>query len=368
MPQILRQVGLDPALELESDGTLVFEKQVAFAGDFVKVDANGEKRRFSLTPDVLDVLERDTNRMIEAGVRVPSPLQHSRSPEDNRGTWSKFYRKRDSKNREGLFGRFVPRDAKAAELAKTSDVSVWLLPDYTDGTNNKYDYVVRHVALTDYPVINSMDQFKQLAASEDAEVVISQNPENPDRSKNMKPIIAALSLELSEDVLKDEKKTEELVLAEVKRLVDDHKKSSESTKKLETELSEAKSQVKLLETKLADHKDVKTYDKLTLSLFRDNREGRIDRLVSDHKITPASARALKDTWCRESIMTRGLELSDDGKDELFETLLKTLSDREGLDLAEESGGQGKAELYELSEDDRKENYLLKDMDRRRSAS
>src|SRR5690606_3005737 len=129
------------------------------------------------------------------------------------------------------------RDAEAAKLAKTSDVSVWLLPDYEDGNRNKYDYVVRHVALTDYPVISSMDRFKQIAASEGADVLASWTTNDDRRQQMLTKLIQTLGLQLSEDQNKDEAKQTELVLAEITRLVDEQKKTGEATKKLEAELT-----------------------------------------------------------------------------------------------------------------------------------
>lgn len=143
-----------------SNQSLVFEKEHAYVGDFSTGDA-----QFTLDASALTHIANETNKYISAGNEVNLPIEHTDDPEKNRGRAFDFSVRIDSNGRTGLFSKVEFRDDESAVLAKTAKTSIFCPSEYTDGKGTKYIRPVRHVALTDYPVIPGLEGFKPIVAS-----------------------------------------------------------------------------------------------------------------------------------------------------------------------------------------------------------
>lgn len=150
----------------EWDG-LTFRKELIYADDFHKRNATSDQK-FTIDEMKLAHWEHVGNQMIADGVKVPTPLKHTDSPEANRGQIIRYERGTNSKGVPALYGVVKFRDAEAAKLANSTDISIFVpeTPFY-NGKGKKYEYGIRHVALTDYPVIPGLEGFIPIAASFD---------------------------------------------------------------------------------------------------------------------------------------------------------------------------------------------------------
>lgn len=154
-------------LEGEEWDGLTFRKELIYADSFVKRN-DTTHQAFTIDEMKLAHWERTGNEMIADGVKVPTPLKHTDSPEASRGHIIRYERGVNSRGVPALYGIFKFRDAEAAKLAATTDISIYVpeKPVY-NGHGKKYEYPIRHVALTDYPVINGLEPFQPIAASYD---------------------------------------------------------------------------------------------------------------------------------------------------------------------------------------------------------
>lgn len=154
-------------LEGEEWDGLTFRKELIYADSFVKRN-DTTHQEFTIDEMKLAHWERVGNEMIADGVKVPTPLKHTDSPEASRGHIIRYERGINSRGVPALYGIFKFRDAEAAKLAATTDISIYVPenPVY-NGHGKKYEYPIRHVALTDYPVINKLEPFQPIAASYD---------------------------------------------------------------------------------------------------------------------------------------------------------------------------------------------------------
>ena len=159
-----------PGLALNNDKTgLTFRKELIYEnlpGETFKKKTADHDQEFTVDEDRLDHWCNVGNTMLHNGVKVPVPLKHTDEPEKNRGQVLRFERGTNEEGREALFGVIKFRDAEAAKLAASTDVSIFV-PDKPvyDGFGNEYIQPIRHVCCTDYPVIPKLGGFEAIAAS-----------------------------------------------------------------------------------------------------------------------------------------------------------------------------------------------------------
>lgn len=147
---------------------LTFRKELIYADDFHK-KTDTVDQQFTVDTLKLDHWCNYGNTMLQNGVAVPVPIKHTTDPEARRGSVIRFERGLNDHGKEALFGVIRFRDRQAAKLAKSSDVSIFVPKEVvTDGKGREYPYVVRHVCLTDYPVIPGLSGFDAIAASLDS--------------------------------------------------------------------------------------------------------------------------------------------------------------------------------------------------------
>jgi|SRR6185437_6858294 len=148
---------------------LISRKELAYPGTFVKVDDNGETQ-FELPVDEfqLEHWVRTFNQMAHDGIPVPVPIGHTTDPEARRGTVVKMaVEPSEHPNRRGqpaLFAYIKWRRPEYKEQFRESDVSLFMPHEFTSGVGKRYARPIRHVAITDYPVVPALSKFSDVAA------------------------------------------------------------------------------------------------------------------------------------------------------------------------------------------------------------
>lgn len=134
-----------------------FRKEIVRAGRYTK-DADGLE--FSVTPEMLDRFAASTSAYLMAGNKIPMPVTHTDDPEANRGWVRDVYRDGDS-----LYATCDLVGDDGIKLAGTCDVSIFAPPEYTDGSGNRYQWPILHVALCTDPVVAGLDGFVPIQTS-----------------------------------------------------------------------------------------------------------------------------------------------------------------------------------------------------------
>lgn len=189
----LRVPSTAPGLKLDSDKKgLTFRKELIYENapgeQFVK-KTDDKEQHFTVDADRLQHWEETGNEMIRNGLMVPTPIKHTDEPERNRGRIKRFEIGTNDNGRQALFGVVEFRDAEAAKLAASTDVSIFV-PDKPvyDGFGNEYRQPIRHVCFTDYPVIPGLQGFEAIAASLECGLIsdfINYERGRPDTIANM---------------------------------------------------------------------------------------------------------------------------------------------------------------------------------------
>lgn len=300
--------------------SLLFEKEHAYVGKFQK----GDEPEFELTKEALEFIASESNRYIENGNKCNLPVEHTTDPEKNRGENKKWFVKEDSKGRQGLFSLTEFRDAEAAKLARTAQTSIYAPPTYKDGAKNEYTRPIRHVALTDYPIIPGLDRFTPIAAS----LVPFESKESS--MPILKDLAEGVGLQLSEDVFADDAKATKSILEAIKGI----KAASENAV---LELSEYK---KLNPPKV----DPIRISDAQVDMLRENRELKLSALVKEGKILPCVKKSLEEVFCAKSNLTLALS---EGKEDNFKAVVAALSDNDPIKLSELSGPQTQTDIATL---------------------
>lgn len=142
-----------------------FRKCILRDGEYVKAS---DGIRFTITPTFREHLVATFGRMKAAGIKVPVPEEHSNEPSDSCGEVVGL--SVDSGGvfpdiKDGLFADVDLIGNEAIAMADTADVSVFIPPQVVDGKANVYKFPLRHLALTDYPVVTGLGKFRAIAAS-----------------------------------------------------------------------------------------------------------------------------------------------------------------------------------------------------------
>jgi hypothetical protein len=162
--------GVNSSFEAQDLDQNVYRKELVYPGNFTKKDPNTQEVEFTLPVDerLMDHWAATFQKMAKNEVEVPLPIEHTTDPEKRRGTvidLKKEYNPERGTNSLYAYVKF--RDAQtAASLAKTTQVSLFSPPNFSDGKGNSYVRPITHVALTDYPLVPGLSRFaKAVAAS-----------------------------------------------------------------------------------------------------------------------------------------------------------------------------------------------------------
>jgi hypothetical protein len=286
---------------------LRFRKEAIYVGEFFAPQPDGGKQQFTVTKADLEHWRDSINLQLDRGIRVDVPSGHTTESEASRGQVVAADVGKDSQGRDALFVDIEFADKEAARMAKTAEVSIFSPPSWEDGLGNTYSRPIRHVALTQQPVIPNLDAFT-LVASLDEKVssmefltqiaqALGLEVDAEDEATLTQQILEAISPE-EDDMEDDETELEDMV------------EEDEDDDELEFEFEE-------------DSDEDENEDELSFSLPASakaeivaGRKARIDLLLSKGQITPAQAKALAKKHC----VTTGLVLSSDAFDEAIELL------------------------------------------------
>lgn len=308
MPARVFNVPKTDPLQLASDDAdgLTYWKEMIYTGDFKKWDKQtGEVvLEFSVEPERLDHWDKTIKAMLANGIEIPVPNVHSEMVEARRGSLVDSRRQKNSKGLESLFGKFKFKDKEAAKLAASADVSIYADTEFVDGKGNYYYQPIRHVALTDYPVIPALEKFQAIALSFD----------EGKKKMDMRALAAKLGI------------AKEIPDAELEAAIE----------KAIDELTAAVDEGG--ETPPAPKEIAASHSPLVLSLVAENRQSKIDSLLTAGNITPAQATKLSATFCKPEALKLSMNAEGkavDGFDVTIETLKMGTPNKTG----EKTGGQ-----------------------------
>lgn len=145
-------------------------KELIYCGRFQKGSL-----KFSVTPTTHDPKrnifslahwEQTGRQMLQNGVGVPMPVEHTTDPTKKRADIVEYASRPNSRGVMSLFGKVEFVDADAERDLKSAGVSIYVPTSQpvTDGLGRKYETPITHVAFTDYPVIPGLEKFA-IAAS-----------------------------------------------------------------------------------------------------------------------------------------------------------------------------------------------------------
>ena len=181
-------------------------------------------RKVKINQDRLDNWKDQFDKMKEAGVSVPAPWNHSKEAlpmsvgndgtlprsDINAGWWDKLWVEDGT-----LWGELdVPQSADAVKIGtNVKETSIYVRPDFEDGSGNKWQDSLMHIALVTHPIENGQGNFTpvgdesglaismshlteplEMASPEKAEEQVSSNPVgvSPDRENSQNGVPALL--------------------------------------------------------------------------------------------------------------------------------------------------------------------------------
>jgi hypothetical protein len=403
-------------LRLSDQGPRTYLKELVHVGDFQKKDADGELN-FSIDDDLLRHWKNTFDKMLEEGVDVPLPVEHTSDPEANRG---KIVGMRLGWNRRGeraLFGIVQFRDEDAAKLANSTDVSIYVPPDFTSGNGTRYERPIRHVALTTQPVIPGLDKFKTIAASFVPGGLSQMTPANLNEATTMVGVSPALQkiaqamgivaqdtgddndavsaaivdnfhkLQKVNNGLRASIKSLKMALAEI----DDDEVRGHKPGQADAEGYEDDGEMSLEDNPFLDPEDEDVGESLRIKrqldqvggtqnvppglrasfgpILRENRERQLTDLVREGCIDRAVAADLYKQYCSDHIIA--LSLAHAAPNDDFHTLIATLKKNSRRPMHEQTGPQADRALALAHPDgsydrDPRASSLVKNAERRAS--
>jgi hypothetical protein len=136
-----------------------FLKELIKTGHYVK---ESDGLEFDVTPALLAHWAATFARMRANGLNVPVPSGHTNDGAANRGWVRHLFHAGDS-----LYG-VVDLVGDGIGMAATNDVSIYAVPEFTDGHGNRYQWPILHVALCTDPVVPGLGGFLPIAAALDS--------------------------------------------------------------------------------------------------------------------------------------------------------------------------------------------------------
>jgi len=290
-----------------------YRKELIRSGQYVKAT---DDVAFEVTDATLDHWVGTFAQWTRAGNKVPVPLTHRdpSNPDQNRGWLVDLYRDEHS-----LIGILDLVGEDAAQLALTSDVSIFVPPETTDGKGNVYVRPITHVALCTDPVIPGLAGFESIAAS-------LQQTGNTEE-KTMKEIAVALGL--------DEAATVEDILAAIAKLKKGGEESAKKAEEVEASLTAKVDELTKTKDALELSLKPRTPDPLLVKLASENRGMKLDALVAAARITPAVKAKLAERYVKAEALSLSLAKGDDG----FDELIAILAENDPVKLKEQTGPQ-----------------------------
>lgn len=193
-----------PMAEFSADAAspLRFRKELIYAGRHVKKRPGQKDPEYVLDVDraLIDHWVETHKAMLDEGVEVPAPLKHTTDPQANRGKWVGLEAGKNKDGKDALYGVIEFADAEAAKLAKTANVSIYVVNEYTSGKGTTYKAPIRHIALTDYPIVPGLSKFEALAADDEG---MTNDDKTPDINALLGEVFTELGITSTNDITKD---------------------------------------------------------------------------------------------------------------------------------------------------------------------
>ena len=341
--------GAAPELEpVEGDSTL-YRKELIYPGNFVKKDPSGAiEFELPVTDQTLDHWVAAHKKLKEAGVEVPMPIEHTNDPEKRRGTVEdirKEFNEDRGTNSLYMYARFS--DPDTAKLARTAQVSLYSPSKFVDGTGKMHNRPIRHVALTDYPLIPKLGPWQAVKGSQT--VALSEDgmldiDDTGDTETPMTFAELADQMGISYDPAAGDDEIAQAILEEWNNDADplEDEMIDESDEELPVDDEEEpvdETDEELLDPSLEDEEEIpaSVSASLTKSLVRSRRR-EFDTLASVGKITPAERDTLVKRYAdpkRVNIALSHGTIDDDG----FDHTVSLLAGRKGISLSEKTLAQ-----------------------------
>jgi len=354
------RVALATSVDTESEPVW---KQLLRPGKWTK-EVYGEKHTINITASVI----KDVKSAWDAGVvpHVYVPCEHSESPRDNTGfvTSLKVVKGADDPLENGLWCaiKFTEPDIEdMVDRGSIKDVSAWLTPNFVDSRDGStWSWVLRHVALTNQPVLHLMP----FAASSDAdgdEVYSQEEVEAVDKTtEEMQAEITRLSQELTDEQTRNVELDGKLSTAtgDLQALQGQKQETDTSVQRLESQLSQTAGTLHQMEVKtiLSAYQGQGTHEKVTMP--------------ANKSFAPAILSAVEPFLRADVAHEKAVKLSVDSEDKtsVTEIILSVLNAVAAADCGmvsfESKGSQdhtlSQGELTSDSDKEAKVNNYLKD--------
>lgn len=328
--------------EIKKFPVAYLEKAVLRIGTFTHPKT---KEVFTITPAILEDLERKANEMISLGIEIPTPLDHKDeqiarkknpyfvSSKDNLGFVVKA-------SREGDYLKFIQAaiGEDAALTAIRNRSSVYIKP-FTDSSGRDWGSVIVHSAYTPIPAMDGLKHPVSLAR-EDGTLILELSREDVVMlSEAQKKRLIAIAIIMGMSKADAEKADEATLQAKgveylEKNMVEDNgvvvdPKTLKS--ELDTKTNELKAKTQELTTVQSRESELK------LQLSKENSDapkprevmratnsanGLIDGCVASKKFSPATGDLIKAKIKSEPLNLLLARSEEDDKPELFETLIE----------------------------------------------
>lgn len=321
-PIIYTCTDLLPIALSEGSETLVYEKELIYVGTFF-----ADNGKHSVTKDDIDHWVAMFGEMKKNDIEIPVPLEHTDEPDKRRGTVVGMRAGIDEKGRYALFGKIKFNSEEDAK--RGNQVSIFVPPSYKDGLGNEYYRPVRHVALTDYPVVPGLQGFEKVLT---ASLVRKAPP--------MDNLIQLLNDELGLQL--EPGSNEAMVYKAVKSAIDAAKLAPPPTSDDpdEQEMEAAEDEELTDEEKKKKAAAAAPMSASLIKLVSNSRNTIVDGLVSEGKITTAVGKKLKAKYCSKDSLTLSFSQKSGDVEDDFDDVIDALKDNEPvISFGEKTKGQ-----------------------------
>tara|TARA_Y100000401_G_scaffold30623_1_gene22367 strand:+ start:8290 stop:9546 length:1257 start_codon:yes stop_codon:yes gene_type:complete len=143
-------------------------------------------RKVEITNDRLSHWASQFSAMKDAGVSVPAPWNHSKEAlpmsvgndgtlprsDINAGWWDKIWVEDNT-----LWGELdVPRSEDAVKIGtNVKETSIYVRPEFSDGSGNSWDDSLMHIALVTHPIENGQGNFEPVTNEEEAGIALAMS-------------------------------------------------------------------------------------------------------------------------------------------------------------------------------------------------
>ena len=299
------------------DNSLVAEKQVIYVGNFYQ---ENEDEWFPVNESDIDNWVDVHNQFIEDGIEVPMPEEHNVLPSARRGEVLALSKKKDEKGRVSLYAKVKFKDQQSKEDFKDSQVSLYSPPKFTSGVGKTYPRPMTHLALTDYPVVPDLGDFQTIVAS--SVKIPKKEPE-----MSLKELALSLGVENTEE---SDDKTLSAAISKMFSMMNEEKATMiAKVDDMQKKLAEA------LKSAPADPTPIAAG---ILSMAKDSRKLKLERLVENGNISPAVSKKLEERFFTDATMTFSMN-SSCGDGDGFNAVVDALSENKLVDLKGHTGPQ-----------------------------